>query len=512
MARYGVALAACVAASAVVMVLPSELWLPSGTLVYLVAVLAVSVIAGRAAGIAASIGSFLAFDYFFVEPRFTLHVTNPNEWLALGAFLIVAAVTSQLAAGQRDRVLEAEAREREARLLHDLTDLLAWTSFADALGAVSERLRLELDADAVRINIAAEGGISVAADAGTDDGRAALRSAQGSVSVLGEGQPASAEQSGSPGRWLRVLPAHRPVGSLSRRVARVPIRRGDESLGDLLVRWREGTVVGEREARLLDTAAGQLAVAAERERLRTRAVEAEVLKRTSDLKSALLDAVSHDLRTPLSAIIGSAGSMLQADVDWDPEERREFLETIMQEAERLNRIVGNLLDLSRVQGGSIVPTRDWHDPALVLRQTLHRLEAVTRGHRLTVDVPDDLPPAFLDPVEIDQVVANLIENAVKYTPPGAEISLSARVANGELCVSVEDGGPGVPEGALARVFEPFYRAPSAREVGGSGVGLAVAEGLIRAHGGRIWAQNVPGRGARFTFSIPSAPLGLDAGR
>jgi two-component system sensor histidine kinase KdpD len=289
-------------------------------------------------------------------------------------------------------------------------------------------------------------------------------------------------------------------------VGRAPIRRGGELLGHVQVQWRPGTTVGERQARLLDTAADQLAVATERERLRTRALEAEVLRRTSELKSALLDAVSHDLRTPLSSIIGSAGSMLQSDVDWTVDERREFLETIEQEAERLNRIVGNLLDLSRIQGGTLVPARDWHDPALVLRETLHRLAPLTAQHRLDVRVPDDLPPVFIDPVEIDQVVANLVENAVKYTPAGAAISVTAGVAEGELRVSVEDGGPGVPEEALPRLFEPFYRAPSVRAVGGSGVGLAVAQGLVSAHGGHIWAQNMDGRGARFSFAIPSAPL------
>lgn len=262
---------------------------------------------------------------------------------------------------------------------------------------------------------------------------------------------------------------------------------------------------------MLDTAAGQLAVATERERLRGRAMETEVLRRTSELKSALLDAVSHDLRTPLSSIIGAAGSMLQPDVDWSPDERREFLETIEQEAERLNRIVGNLLDLSRVQGGTLVPALDWHDPALVVREALQRLQPITREHRLRISIPDDLAPVLIDPVEIDQVVANLVENAVKYTPAGAEIAVSAAVADGELRVSVADQGPGVSSEALPRLFEPFYRAPAAATIRGSGLGLAVAKGLVHAHGGRIWAESEDGRGARFTFTIPSAPLEVEPG-
>jgi two-component system sensor histidine kinase KdpD len=275
------------------------------------------------------------------------------------------------------------------------------------------------------------------------------------------------------------------------------------------VKWRSSAGIGPRQARLLDTAAGQLAVATERERLRERARETEVLQRTSELKSALLHAVSHDLRTPLSSIIGAAGSMLQSDVEWSPEERREFAQTIEQEAVRLNGIVGNLLDLSRIQGGTLVPALDWHDPALVVREALHRLEPITREHRLRTSIPDDLPPVFIDPVEIDQVVTNLVENAAKYTPSGGEITVSAAVEDGELRVSVADQGPGVPSEALPRLFEPFYRAPATSAIRGSGLGLAVARGLIEAHGGRIWAESNDGRGARFTFAIPSAPLDVE---
>ena len=507
--RLGVAVATCALATGLVLVLPRALWLASGVLVYLIAVLGVAVLAGRAAAILASLLSFAAFDFFLVEPRFSLTISEPNEWVVLVAFLVVSVVTSQLAAAQRERLLDAEAREREARLLHDLTDLLAGGSFPDALSAVSERLCRQLGAEAVTIVIGVEGSVSGRAEAGSAEGRAALRAVPGPMNVLSEGRAASATQSGSPGRWVRVLPAYRPEGEQPRNVARVPIRRGNEVLGHVQVKWRSATSVGRRHARLLDTAADQLAVATERERLRTRAMEAEVLRRTSELKSALLDAVSHDLRTPLSSIIASAGSMLQAEVDWGPDERREFLETIEQEAERLNRIVGNLLDLSRIQGGTLVPARDWHDPTLILRETLHRLAPITREHRLLLDVSDDLPPVYIDPVEIDQVVANLVENAVKYTPPGAEIRVTAEVADGELRVSVADSGPGVPSEALARLFEPFYRAPKTQSVRGSGLGLAVAHGLITAHGGRIWVENGNGHGARFSFAIPSAPLEVE---
>jgi two-component system sensor histidine kinase KdpD len=510
--RLLVVIPAAAAATSVVLLLPRALWLSSGVLVYLLAVIAVSVVVGRAAGILASVLSFLAFDFFFIEPRFALTISDANEWVALLAFLAVAIVTSHLAAGQRERYIVAESREREARVLHDLTDLLAGRSLDDALPAVSERLRAELDAEAVAITVDTDGAARGRAEAGTPDGLAALREAPGPMSVLAPGNPASGASSGTPGRWVRVSPAYRPGRTTyPRNVARVPIRHDGGVLGQVAAKWRHAPAGDAWQARLLDTAVGQLAVAVERERLRSRATEAEVLRRTSELKSALLDAVSHDLRTPLASIIGSAGSLLQDGVEWQPSERRAFLETIEQEAERLDRIVGNLLDLSRIQGGTLVPSRDWHEPALVLRESLGRLADVTHGHRLRVDVPDDLPPVLIDPVEIDQVVANLVENAAKHTPPGGEIRVAASVADGELRVAVDDTGPGVPSEALPRLFEPFYRSSKAAGTRGSGLGLAVAQGLVRAHGGRIWAQNLDGGGARFSFAIPSASMPTEPG-
>jgi two-component system sensor histidine kinase KdpD len=498
---------ACALATAVVLLLPRELWLASGTEVYLLAVLAVSIVAGRGPAIVASFASFLLFDFFFIEPRFTLTVSNPSEWIALLAFLTVAIVTSWLTSEQRERYLEAEAREREARLLHDLTDLLAGPSFSAALEEVCERVRLELGADGVAIGIESAGAVTFRAAAGAADARRALQGPIGPATVLGSGQPATGTTSSAPGRWMRVAPPYPPGRhELPRNVARVPIRRGSEIIGDMRVQWASRAAVGSQQARLLDTVAGQVAVATERERLRARATEAEVLRRTSELKSALLDAVSHDLRTPLAAIIAATDSLLSEDIDWPPEERREFLEAIAQESDRLDRIVGNLLDLSRIQGGVLVPARQWHDPTAVLRESLERLSGTTREHRLVAELPDEMEPVLLDPVEIDQVVANLVENAAKYSPVGGEIRVRADVAEGELRVSVEDSGPGLPSEALPRLFEPFYRAPGTHAVRGSGLGLAVARGLVKAHGGRIWAEDLNGRGARFTFAIPSSPM------
>lgn len=508
---YLFALVAIALATALVFLLGPQ-HLTNGAMLYLAAVLVTAIVAGRGPAIAASVAAFFTFNFFFTEPRYTFTVQDPSVLLVLLTFLLVAVVTSQLAAAQRSRAEDAEAREREARLLHDISDLLGARPFKSATEAVAERIRSELGFQAVAIDLSASD-LSIGVVTAGDE--AAVRSARRSsatASVLGAGEGASAAHPGEPGRWMRISPPHgEGHGSSIQGLIRVPIRGRTEPIGDLiLVAGRQHPQLGRREARLLATAAGQLGLAIEQERLRRQATEAEVLRRSNELKNALLDAVSHDLRTPLSAIIASADTLRQADVEWTHAERQDFASAIEQEAERLNRIVGNLLDLSRIQGGTLSPARDWHDPGLLVRGAVERLRPAIADHRLVLDIPADLQAVLLDPVEIDQVVANLVENAAKYTPAGGTIRVEATIVDGELRVAIEDTGPGLPADALPRLFEPFYRAAQTRRVRGSGLGLAVARGLIVAHGGRIWAENRPEGGARFTFSLPALAAPADA--
>jgi two-component system sensor histidine kinase KdpD len=228
----------------------------------------------------------------------------------------------------------------------------------------------------------------------------------------------------------------------------------------------------------------------------------EVLRRADQAKSALLDAVSHDLRTPLSSIIASAGSLLQSDVEWADDERAAFAQAIQQEAERLDRIVGNLLDLSRLESGELQPDRGWYEPIALIHDVVGRLRPLVRTHPIRLDLPDELPPVLLDYSKVDQVLSNLVENAAKYSPSGAEIGIAATVTDGSLRVTVTDDGAGIAPEALPHLFEPFFRGSRARRQSGSGLGLAVARGLVEAHRGRIWAENRPGGGASFSFDIP----------
>jgi len=241
----------------------------------------------------------------------------------------------------------------------------------------------------------------------------------------------------------------------------------------------------------------------EQERRQREAAEAEILRRTDELRTALLHAVSHDLRTPLSTIIAGAESLLEEDVKWTEDDRREFAQSIYTEARRLNRIVGNILDLSRIEAGSLCPQKEWHDLAALVDDAVGRLRLLLAAHPVAVDVPENLPPVELDYVQIDQVLSNLLENAARHTPEGTPITVSARLEKEEVRVEVRDEGPGIPPEVLPRLFRPFSRVemPGARPAS-VGLGLAIARGLVEAHGGRIWVQSRPGRGACFTFTLP----------
>jgi two-component system sensor histidine kinase KdpD len=501
---YGLALASVALASGVVELL-GPLHLANGSMVYLGAVLVVAVIAGRGPAIAAALGAFGAFNYLFTEPRFTFAVTDPDVVVALAAFLVIAIVTSQLAAALRDRAVEASEREREARLLHDTATMLATRPLAAALENIAERLRTELGAAAVGIDLTASGlrGVIAGDAARLRD----ARTAGGSVEILGQAPSAPDTGDGVLGRWRRVSRPH-ATGSRSggARMLRVPITgRGGAATATLDLLLDREAPASDAFTRIVATVAGQVGLAAEQDRLRQVTTESEVLRRTDELRGRLLDAVSHDLRTPLASIIAAAGSLQQTDVDWTDDDVREFAAAIEQEADRLSRIVGNLLDLGRIRDGSLVPAREWQDPAIVIEDAVERLRSRI-GRPITLQLAEGMLPVMLDAVEIDQVLANLVENAANASPVDAPVTVTAEVIDGELRIAVEDHGPGLPAGAPDRLFDPFVRGEPGTQGVGTGLGLAVARGLVLAHGGRIWGENRLGGGARFAFALPAPPV------
>ncbi len=471
--------------------------LANASMLYLIVVLVAAVGAGRAVAIFSALLAFFSFNWFLTEPRHTLAVADPDDWILLLLFLLTAVVTGQLAAGQKRRAEEAEEHERQARVLTDIAVALTEPTLERMLRSVADRLGQELGVDVVQVELHGARGAS-----GTDPGPPVAPPPDRTVDVL------SAERGQQP-RWIRLAPPHGQLTGTSprRRVGRAPIRSPEgEEVGEITLVARNDRSFDAAAARLLAAVVPQLWAAEERARLRAEATEAEVLRRSDEAKSALIDAVSHDLRTPLASIIASAGSLRQVAVEWSPQERADFAAAIEQEARRLDRIVGNLLDLSRIRAGSLHPDVAWYEPVALVRDVLARLGGLTSTHRLVMALPDELPPVPLDYSEIDQVLTNLVENAVRHSPPGTVITVGAVVAGHDLRICVEDAGPGIPPADLPHIFEPFHRVRGARR-GGTGLGLAVARGLVEAHGGRIWAEPRAEGGTRFCFVLPSGEAG-----
>jgi two-component system, OmpR family, sensor histidine kinase KdpD len=497
---YAVALAAVLVVSLFIGLVLGQVNLANSSMLYLLAVLATAVAFGRGPAVLASVAAFLVFDWFFVHPLHQFTVSDPDEWVSLVFFLLTAIVTGQLAAGQRQRADEARQREREALVLYDVVRMLGDGDLDQVLEPVAERLRRELDLVALAVELAQPTGGVLHVGAGeTSTVRRLELGTRSTARVLQAGPATGSKGHVLPGRWVRIVHPRRNADHSD--IQLVPVRVGERRVGALLL-----VASGEFDAaedRLLSAAAAQIGLAFERDRLRKEATEAEILRRTDQLRTTLLNAVSHDLRTPLAAIMASAGSLRQQDVVWTDQERLEFAQAIEEEAQRLNRLVGNLLDLSRIQAGSLHPDRSWHDLGVLIEDVVDRLRTVTAHHRVQVSVPDDLPAIWLDPVEIGQVLYNLIENAAKYAPAGTPIDVEVRRQRSSVRIAVMDRGPGVPASAVPHLFDPFYRAIDGQpRPQGLGLGLAIVKGLVEAHDGRVWVENRADGGARFIFTLP----------
>jgi two-component system sensor histidine kinase KdpD len=274
------------------------------------------------------------------------------------------------------------------------------------------------------------------------------------------------------------------------------------SIGVVAVRPTESSRLSDTDQlHLLESLVNQVALAIERTRLSEEAQQAHVRVETERMRNAILSSVSHDLRTPLATITGAVSCLLDEQGHIDPAARLELARSIYREADRLDRLLKNLLHMMRIESGAVQLSKEWHPVDEVVGAALARLEGRLGDHTVNTTFPADLPLVLVDGVLLEQVVINLVENAVKYAPPGSAIDMSASASDREVVVEVADRGPGIPVGEEARIFEKFYRAKPARE-GGVGLGLTICRGIVEAHGGRIWAENRSGGGALFRFAIP----------
>jgi two-component system sensor histidine kinase KdpD len=281
----------------------------------------------------------------------------------------------------------------------------------------------------------------------------------------------------------------------------IPLRPVVDVLAVLAIRTPERAGLRAEQREFAEAVCSQGALALERIRLADEARTAELRAETEGLRSALLSSVSHDLRTPLSVITGAA-TTLRAEVDLPPQARQELLDSVCEEAERLERLVGNLLDMTRLESGAVRPKRDWVPLVEVVGGALTRLDRQLAGREVTTDLPEPLPLLSVDPVLVEQLLVNVLENAVKHTPPGSPIAVSSCSSGASVVVEVADRGPGIPEGEQERVFERFRRGPGATG-GGVGLGLAIARAIATAHGGTLAASNRIGGGAIFRLTLPA---------
>jgi two-component system sensor histidine kinase KdpD len=471
-----------------------------GSPLYLVAVVVVATRYRTAAGVATAIAAFLVYNLLFTEPRFTLTVSDPREWLNLVLFLFVAVVIGQLAGVSANRADEAEARVREATALYGIARTLAAETPDVALGAAVGQLVTDASMTRVWITLEDTGPDRVAADSGAGP----LAPPPPTLQVL--------MREGTEPRWMGTHAGRAPERRAgSDRWYRVRLVAGGPPFGSLWASRPAETGPPDRvETRLLALAADQVALAVQRDSLRSQAVEAEVARRDAALKSALVDSVSHDLRTPLAGIRAAAGSIADPDTDRTPEEVRATATAIEGEAIRLDRMVGALLDLSRIQAGAIRPRREALDVEDAAGAVIERLRPLLGDRVVAVVYGEDLPPVEADPTFLDQCLANLVENATRHTPPTSTVSLRAASEGDRIVIEVEDDGPGVADEVAGRLFDRFYRgAATPPSSGGMGVGLTIVRGLTEAMGGTVNAARGSAGGLLVRLTLPAAPRPVD---
>jgi two-component system, OmpR family, sensor histidine kinase KdpD len=450
----GIAVSVISVAIATAVIYPLKNIAPTVSLsvVYLPAVLLVSAYWGLPLGLATSLLSAAAFNFFHLPPIGRFTIADGRNWWALGAFMLVSVVVSTMAELARSRALEADRRRAEADLAATLArELLAGSQTADALATAARRVAEALGLSSASIELGVAAG---------DERRRALA------------------LSGADGAQIATL---------------------------LVPRDLDGDAEQRLSAYVVPAVGALVAIALRRDALQAEAVETAALRRSDDVKTAVLRAVSHDLRTPVTAIV-AAGHALGSE-SLTAGERTDLSAAVVQEGEQLAALVDKLLDLSRLQAGRAEPRRDWvslEDVVLAARDALPDAAGQVR-----LSIEPDVPPIRADAAHLERAFANLLENALRYSG-GLPVSVHVRRSGSRVVVRVVDQGPGIDPAERARIFEPFYRGPASRGEpwSGSGLGLAIAKGFVEANGGTISVDSLPGQGSSFVVSLPIEPSTL----
>lgn len=429
--------------------------LVGATSLCLLAVVAAAAYGGRWSGSAASGIAFLGLNFFFTEPYHTFTVARPADLVALFVFLIVSVLVGALLSRALEERERAQRRVAEAHFLDRITSrLISGEKIEDALQAFAHDLN-----DMLRLD-------------------------RCEITLVGRAAPIAAGADRPPSQAVSVdLGVGAALGTLSA--------------------WRaSGDPLGAVERSFLQALAAQAALAMQRAALDDEVHRALIASEASTLRAALFSSVTHDLRTPLASITASASGLLDASVTYTSVQREEMLRTILEEADRLNRIVGNLLDLARMRSGALIPAREPVWIGDLVNAVLTRMRRRLEGLDVRVSLRPDLPAVIGDAMHLDQALTNILENAARFSPTGGEIAITAARWHGGVQIRVADRGPGIAPEDRIQVFEEFFRKDAGSGRGGTGLGLAIARAVVVAHGGRIWVEAAPGGGAQIVLELP----------
>jgi len=437
-------------------------------LTLLLAVLGIAARWGLTESIIASLAAMLAFNYFFLPPIGTFEIADSQNWVALLAFLITAFIASQLSVRARRRTAEADARRREVERLYALgqTMLMSGSVRTTARDTINSIMR-------------------------TFEIPGAVVFSKGENEFF-RSDPQTQTISDEQLRW--IAGSEEPLIDRQRQIAIMPIRLGGQVLGSL------GFIGCTLSTAALNAVTYLVAIGIERARSLEEGSKTEALRQSEALKAALLDALAHDLKTPLTSIKGAVSHLLAKPRD---AEEKELLTIANEEADRMNQLVVEVLEMARIEAAKFHPERSPHAVGEIISAAVQAQEEALKGRRVELHIAEPLPPADVDFEFIQQVLKQLLDNAVKYSPPGSPLTISAAVAGERIVISVTDRGEGITEDEQTRIFEKFYRGRDSRDhVLGTGLGLSIAKGIIEAHGGKIWVTSQPGKGSIFSFALP----------
>ena len=487
-APYGAAAASVAISTAIAWAMFAHFALSNLIMVYLLSVIIVATRYGRGPSLLASVLSVAAFDFFFVPPYFTFAVSDTQYLVTFAVMLVVALVISSLAVRIRAQAESARERERRMAALYAMSRELASTRGVRQLLEVAVRHIAEVFRTQVVVLLPQPDGRLAPDESAVVQFPMEASELAVSQWVHEHGQVAGQGTDTLPGASALYLPL---TGS-----------RG--TVGVLGLRPQDPRPLqAPEQLHQLEAFASQTALAIERARLAEEAEQAQVRAETERLRNSLLSSVSHDLRTPLASITGAASTLLEGETRLDAGTRRDLLEALHEEADRLNRLVQNLLEMTRLESGALQLHTEWHSVEEVVGAALGRFGKALARRAVTTRVPADLPLVPMDDVLIEQVLINLVDNVLKYTPAESPIEVSAQDTGTAVLVEVADRGPGLPPGEERRIFEKFHRAEATPPVRGAGLGLAICRGIVRAHGGRIWAENRPEGGVAVRFTLPA---------